>query len=71
METLAATLIIILSATEAYCLWRIKNYVKERSEQRSEARRAASRPRAYKKVHDSWTVYRNRRQLWESINKEV
>lgn len=63
MEILAITLIIILSATEAYCLWTIKNYLKDRSEQRTAARRAATRPRAYRQVHKEWAIYRNRQEL--------
>lgn len=73
MVVLGIVLIVILSAVEAGCLIimtiRTRNYLRERSEQRTAARRAASRPRAYQMVRDSWAVYRNRRSLWNSIQK--
>lgn len=73
MVVLGIVLIVILSAVEAVCLViitiRTRDYLKERSEQRTAARRAATRPPAYKKVRESWAIYRNRRSLWNSIQK--
>lgn len=66
---LADALIALLLAIEVYCGYQLKKELKKRSEERTEARREALRPPAYKKVRDSWTVYRNRRSLWESIQK--
>ena len=54
---------------EIYCGARLIDILKQCSEERTEARRAATRPRAYKAVHESWTVYRNRNDLWEKIEK--
>ena len=54
---------------EIYCGVRLRKILKARSDERTDARREALRPPAYKKVRDSWTVYRNRRRLWESIQK--
>lgn len=69
METLALILIIFLLLVEVYCGTWLYSYFKQRSEKRSEARRAATRPRIYKEVHDSWTIERNRRKLWDIIDK--
>lgn len=69
METLAVILIIVLILVEIYCGVCLYYWCKWKSAQRTEARRAASRPRIYKEVHDSWEVERNRRKLWSSIEK--
>lgn len=74
METLGEILIIILLATEAICLCKIETIIKrrwkERSEQKSQARRAATRPRAYDRVKKEYAERRNRRQLWEAIENQ-
>lgn len=69
METLATILIIFLLLVEAYCGVCLYFYLMWRSAQRSAARRAATRPRIYKAVHDSWEIERNRRKLWNLIEK--
>ncbi len=69
METLGAILIIALLGVEAYCMTALYYYCKRRSAQKAAARRAASRPRIYKEVHDRWTIERNRRSLWNTIDK--
>lgn len=69
MEILAITLIAVLCAVEVYCGYALRQELKQRSEERTEARRAATRPRIYQKVHENWTVYRNRKNLWENIKK--
>ena len=69
METLAVILIIVLILVEVYCGVCLYYWCKWKSAQRTEARRAATRPRIYKEVHDSWEVERNRRKLWSSIEK--
>ncbi|MBP5430799.1 hypothetical protein [Ruminococcus sp.] len=69
METLAVILIIFLLLVEVYCGTWLYSYFKRRSQERAEARRAATRPRIYKEVHDKWEIERNRRKLWSSIEK--
>ena len=66
---LADVLIALLLAIEVYCGYQFKKELKKRSDERTEARRAATRPRIYQEVHESWTVYRNRNDLWEKIEK--
>lgn len=66
---LGISLIIILSCIELYCLQKLRRELRRISQEKSDARREALRPRAYKKVRDSWTVYRNRRDLWEYLQK--
>lgn len=69
IDLLGRTLIVILSCFELYCMHRLRLELRRKSQEKSDARREALRPPAYKKVRDSWTVYRNRRSLWESIQK--
>ena len=69
MEILAITLIAVLCGVEVYCGYALRQELRQCSEKRTEARRAATRPRIYQKVHESWAVYRNRNDLWEKIEK--
>lgn len=69
METLAAILIIMLLGVEVYCGVAFYYYCKWLSAKKTAARRAASRPKIYKAVRDSWTIERNRRSLWDLIEK--
>lgn len=66
---LAFILIAVLTAVEVVCVQAFRKKLKERSAERSEQRRAATRPRIYKEVHDSWTKDRNRRNLWSTVEK--
>lgn len=66
---LAYTLIALLLAVEVYCGYQFMKELKRRSDERTAARRAATRPRIYKAVHESWTIERNRRNLWNNIDK--
>ena len=69
METLAVILIAFLLLVEVYCGAWFYYYFKWRSAKRTEERRAATRPRIYNEVRQSWTIERNRRNLWSSIKK--
>lgn len=69
IELLGCSLIILLMYLLAYCLYRMRNILKEQSAAKTEARRAASRPRIYKEVHDSWELERARRELFKSLLK--
>lgn len=66
---LAYILIAGLLLIEVMCGYAFKKEMKKRSDEKQEERRAATRPKAYKEVHDSWTMYRNRRSLWDSLKK--
>jgi hypothetical protein len=66
---LAFILIAALTAVEVVCAQEFRKKLKERSAERTEQRRAATRLRIYKEVHDSWTKDRNRRNLWNTIYK--
>lgn len=66
---LAFILIIALVAVQVVCVQELRRKIKERSAERTEQRRAATRPRIYKEVHDSWTIDRNRRSLWSTLKK--
>ena len=69
METLAAILITFLALVEIYCGACFYYYIKWRAAKRTEARREASRPRIYHEVRQSWTIERNRKDLWSRIKK--
>lgn len=62
-------LVILLSGVELYCLRRLMKELRRISQDKADARREALRPAAYKKVKDSWTIFRNRRDLWNNLQK--
>ena len=68
IELLGCSLIILLSYLEAYFLHELIQELKDRSQQKSDARRAASMPKIRKQVHDEWEQYRNRQTLWNYLN---
>ena len=66
---LAGAIISVCLGIEAYCgLW-LYQYFCDRSVQKAEARRAATRPKIYKQVHEEWTILRNRRDVWNNLKK--
>lgn len=67
---LGVALILLLTSLEVYSLHKLLKELKRKSEEKTEARREALRPAAQKKVHDEWTRYRNRRDLWDYLSKE-
>ena len=69
ITVLGIALIVTLVSVETYCGAFIYYYLKWRSAQRTEARRAASRSRIYKEVRRCWAIERNRKDLWSSIQK--
>lgn len=68
IELLGCSLIILLSCLEGYFIYELIQELKKRSQQKSDARRAASMPRIRKEVHDEWEQYRNRQILWNYLN---
>lgn len=69
IELLGCSLIILLMYLLAYCIHSLILIIHERSDIRAEARRAASRPRIYKEVHDCWELERARLELFKSLLK--
>ena len=69
MITLAIILIITLIGVEVYCGWWLYGYCKERSEQRTSARRAAYRYKAYKEMNERYNLRQSREKLWRSVLK--
>lgn len=71
INTAATILILILVFTEAYCMDRIATYIKDRirtrSEEKTEARREAYRAEAYGKMNEINTIKQNRQDLWRSV----
>jgi hypothetical protein len=55
---------------EIYCGARLIDILKQCSEERTDARRARFRAKAYKNLNERWTLKKNRQKLWESIQKE-
>lgn len=48
-----------------YCALWVYDYIRERTERQKAAIKAA----ITQKVHDEWTVEKNRQSLWQSIEK--
>lgn len=69
IELLGCSLIILLLYVLAYCLYSLNEAFKARSQQKADARRAASMPRIRKEVHNEWERERNRQALWEYLNE--
>lgn len=69
MTALAIILICALSSVEMYCFAWIVNYIQERSDERTEQRRAMYRARAYKQMNERWSLMQRRRALWRWIEK--
>ena len=66
-ELLGCCVIILALFLLACCIHELGELLHERSNERTAARRAASFPKTRKRVHDEWTVMRNRNDLWESV----
>ena len=69
MIVLAIALIITLVSVEIYCGWWLYGYIKERSEQRTSARRAAYRYKAYREMNERYNLKQSREKLWRSVLK--
>lgn len=70
METLGMTLILILSGYEAYNITRLTRIFKQRSEERTDERRAFFRAQAYKDLAYKKGLKNNREMLFKAISKE-
>lgn len=68
--TLGTILIAALLGTEVWCGYTLRQILRQRSEERTDARRARFRAKAYKNLNERWTLKKNRQKLWESIQKE-
>ena len=69
IETIAAAYIALLSAVEIYCFKRFAELARERSDERSEARRERYRAIAYGEMNARRAIKRNRNELWKAVNK--
>ena len=54
---------------EIYCGAQLIDIIKQRSEERTDARRAFYRDRAYKYLTEQRALKNNRQKLWRSIQK--
>ena len=70
MLILAYSLIAILCGVEVYCGYALKHELKTRSEERTEARKAVYRARAYNDMETRWRLKKRRETLFRSITKE-
>ena len=69
MNAIITLTVLGLVLTELYCISWLIDYAKDRSDERSEARREKYRRQAYKEMNDRWTAKQNRQNLWRSIRK--
>lgn len=69
MITLTAILIAVLSLTEVYCIAWLIRYAVDRSEQRTEQRRAMYRARAYSAVKERRIINQNRQATWRAFGE--
>lgn len=66
---LADSLIVILSSILVYCGYSLRKELKQRSEERTNNRRAFYRDRAYKDLAEKRTLKNSRQALWNAIRK--
>ena len=69
MEILAITLIAVLCGVEVYCGYALRQEFKQRSEKRTDNRRAAYRAKAYKDLAKRTALKNARQTLWRSLQK--
>lgn len=70
IEALGCSLILLLSSVEGVCMFKLYSITRKHMQDRSDAKRDEARKAAHKKVHDEWTQFRNRRDLWDYLLKE-
>lgn len=68
-ETLAVFVISGLIGTEVWCGFSLHQIWKERSEERTNKRRAQYRAKAYQEMNERWAVRKNRWDLWRYLQK--
>ena len=66
---LADILIVVLSSFLVYCGYKLRQELKERSEERINARREAFRVKAYKDLAEKRSLKNSRETLWKAIRK--
>lgn len=69
IETIAAAYIALLAAVEIYCFKRFAELARERSDERTEARRERYRAIAYGEMNARRAIKENRRALWRLLGE--
>lgn len=69
MEILGYCLVAILCGVEVWCGYRLRQIIRYRSEERTEARKAVYRAKAYKDMNERWALKKSREMLFKSIVK--
>lgn len=70
MNVLTPLIITSLSLTEIYCIAWLVRYVLDRSDERTEERRAMYRAKAYRDVRERRIKNRNRDRLWDAFGEK-
>ena len=68
-NALAYTMIAVLCGVLVVCGYLLRKELKERSEERTEARRAFYRYKAYKDMNERYDLKTSREKLWKSLQK--
>jgi hypothetical protein len=69
ITVLGITLIVILVAVEIGCFILLRKILHQRSDERTDARRAAYRDKAYNDIAEIRRLKNNRQELWQSLQK--
>ena len=69
MTALTMSMICALCGIIGYCIAQIILCIINRSDERTEQRRAMYRERAYKQMNERWSLMQRRRALWRWIEK--
>lgn len=69
ITALGITLIVILVAVEIGCFLTLRKILHQRSDERTDARRAAYRDKAYNDIAEIRRLKNNRQELWRRLQK--
>ena len=70
INALAIVIISALLGVQVWCGYTLRKILHQRSDERTDARRAAYRDKAYNDIAEIRRLKNNRQELWESISHE-
>lgn len=70
VDALAIVIISALLGVQVWCGYTLRKILHQRSDERTDARRAAYRDKAYNDIAEIRRLKNNRQELWERISHE-
>jgi hypothetical protein len=69
LDIIVAVIVLVLVFTEAYCLMRLGDYIRNHFKQKEEQRREHYRQIAYAEMKKKLALIKSRQDLWDSVTK--